>query len=1043
MRSGHVIRLAILAILIAALPCAGMAQSLGDIPPVGDMPSAALGATPAPVPTPVAQPTNTAQAIAQAKALLTATCTAPITATSTSPTGIDAILDQTTNPTNLLNRSGPGSTGSTLTSYAYVFASYLWGIVLLFSVGLWFRKVFTKPEHFMDMLMGIEAKFFGIAVSMLAIQFASGEGWFQANNGPGIQVLSTAAGNLAGFLAKGVVVPNGSGGTATLSAPQFKISTPGDAFRTGTCLAWKTNTGPELAAVATTAIGGNPLQTLTGWVDGIAAGASASNVTGLTLIASIAAMAPFVILAFQLFLVKWAGIVFGAMAIVLLAFAVFEFTAAWAEPYWKFVIGNFMSTLTITFVAYFIAALMDAVQVRTFNEITSSATNSNFFAGLGTAVISPFTGDIDMIFIALFATGIALSTPSLTSILTSGSGGLSGGNLFAIGAATTGALMAGLGAAVKGLTALTKATQAGNMLKDGLENLSKTDQTQSGKLNKVGGTETTSPTPQWNADAPNTTSDKKTTAGDTKPHPQAPHTPMNGDLSGESMVDAVAEHQEAPVDMDALQEEAAEINAEVSEPLVANANAVADAVGESTLASDIADHDADLATAVENAEVGKKPAAPKGSPRLAALKDNIASVRDAAQKATAATATPGGVAKALESLSETLGSFAATTAAAGTEIAKSSATAGSDSTSTSTSISDQAVATDSTTTAAAGTEIAKSSATAGSDSTSTSTSISDQAVATDSTTTAASENATSSTGTSKPSRSQQPIGAPTVKKAPGSRPAAPKSPNTPSARETREVAQTGIASKTLQSAASALAAAAPYATGAAAAPFAQAVASIGNAATILTSSGMTPASATAITAAQSAVAAATVSLAQNGNMPTPVAEQLGGSNAVLETEAAMVSAFAAQSAGGGTPVEPTISQGPADTVMSGAPAGGTAAPGAPPPPMDQFVDLMTRLVSGVETTMQTSTEAQTASMREMATAATRQSKAVEKLAKPGPQGSDKSRLATQAAKEKRETFLRNLDRATSLPGAFLQGARREVQEHHHAAAAPKTTGIHH
>jgi hypothetical protein len=993
-----------LAILIAAFPCAGMAQSLGDIPPVGDMPSAAPGATPAPVPTPVAQPTNTAQAIAQAKALLTATCTAPITAASTSPTGIDAILDQTTNPTNLLNRSGPGSTGSTLTSYAYVFASYLWGIVLLFSVGLWFRKFFTKPEHFMDMLMGIEAKFFGIAVSMLAIQFASGEGWFQANNGPGIQVLSTAAGNLAGFLAKGVVVPNGSGGTATLAAPQFKISTPGDAFRTGTCLAWKTNTGPELAAVATTAIGGNPLQTLTGWVDGIAAGASASNVTGLTLIASIAAMAPFVILAFQLFLVKWAGIVFGAMAIVLLAFAVFEFTAAWAEPYWKFVIGNFMSTLTITFVAYFIAALMDAVQVRTFNEITSSATNSNFFAGLGTAVISPFTGDIDMIFIALFATGIALSTPSLTSILTSGSGGLSGGNLFAIGAATTGALMAGLGAAVKGLTALTKATQAGNMLKEGLENLSKTDQTQSGKLNKVGGTETTSPTPQWNADAPNTTSDKKTTGADTKPHPQSPHTPMNENVPDEAMVDAVAEHQAAPVDMDALQEEAAEINAEVAEPLVANADAVADAVGESTLASDIADHDADLVTAVENAEVGKKPAAPKGSPHLAALKDDIASVRDAAQKATAATSTPGGVAKALESLSETLGSFAATTAAAGTEIANSSATAVSDSTSMSASTSDQAVATDSTMSAG--------------------------------------DTTTSSTGT-KPGRSQQPIGAPTVKKAPASRPAAPKSPTAPSARETREVAQTGIASKTLQSAASALAAAAPYATGAAAAPFAQAVASIGNAATILTSSGMTPASASAITAAQSAVAAATVSLAQNGNMPTPVAEQLGGSNAVLETEAAMVSAFAAQSAGGAPPVEPTISQGPADTVMSGAPAGGTAAPGAPPPPMDQFVDLMTRLVSGVETTMQTSTEAQTASMREMATAATRQSKAVEKLAKPGPQGSDKSRLATQAAKEKRETFLRNLDRATSLPGAFLYGARTTIQEHHHAGAAPKTTGIHH
>jgi hypothetical protein len=991
-----------LAILIAAFPCAGMAQSLGDIPPVGDMPSAAPGATPAPVPTPVAQPTNTAQAIAQAKALLTATCTAPITAASTSPTGIDAILDQTTNPTNLLNRSGPGSTGSTLTSYAYVFASYLWGIVLLFSVGLWFRKFFTKPEHFMDMLMGIEAKFFGIAVSMLAIQFASGEGWFQANNGPGIQVLSTAAGNLAGFLAKGVVVPNGSGGTATLAAPQFKISTPGDAFRTGTCLAWKTNTGPELAAVATTAIGGNPLQTLTGWVDGIAAGASASNVTGLTLIASIAAMAPFVILAFQLFLVKWAGIVFGAMAIVLLAFAVFEFTAAWAEPYWKFVIGNFMSTLTITFVAYFIAALMDAVQVRTFNEITSSATNSNFFAGLGTAVISPFTGDIDMIFIALFATGIALSTPSLTSILTSGSGGLSGGNLFAIGAATTGALMAGLGAAVKGLTALTKATQAGNMLKDGLENLSKTDQTQSGKLNKVGGTETTSPTPQWNADAPNTTSGKKATTADTKPHPQSPHTTMNENVADEAMVDAVADHQEAPVDMDALQEEAAEINAEVAEPLVANADAVADAVSESSLVSDIADHDADLVTAVENAEVGKKPAVPKGSPHLAALKDNIASVRDAAQKATSATSTPGGVAKALESLSETLGSFAATTAAAGTEIAKSSATAVSDAMSTSTSTS-EAVATDSTTSAG--------------------------------------DTTTSSTGT-KPARSQQPIGAPTVKKAPASRPAAPKSPIAPSARETREVAQTGITSKTLQSAASALAAAAPYATGAAAAPFAQAVASIGNAATILTSSGMTPASASAITAAQSAVAAATVSLAQNGNMPTPVAEQLGGSNAVLETEAAMVSAFAAQSAGA-PPVEPTISQGPADTVMSGAPAGGTAAPGAPPPPMDQFVDLMTRLVSGVETTMQTSTEAQTASMREMATAATRQSKAVEKLAKPGPQGSDKSRLATQAAKEKRETFLRNLDRATSLPGAFLYGARTTIQEHHHAGAAPKTTGIHH
>lgn len=1021
MRTSHVIRFLMLATMVAALSGTALAQS-SDIPPVGDLPTAAP-ATPAPIFTPNAVPTNTAQAIAQAKALLEATCTAPVTAASTSPTGIDAILDQTTNPTNLLNRSGPGSTGSTLTNVAYTFASYLWGIVLLFSLGMWFRKFFTKPEQFMDMLMGIEAQFFGIAVSMLAIQFASGEGWFQANNGPGIQVLSTAAGNLAGLLAKGVIVPNGSGGTSALSSPEFKISTPGDAFRTGTCLAWKTNTGPYLAAVATTQTGGNPLQTLTGWVDGVAAGSSAGSVQGLTSLASVVAMAPFVVLAFQLFLVKWAAIVFGAVAIVLLAFAVFEFTAAWAEPYWKFVIGNFMSTLTITFVAYFIAALMDAVQIRTFNEITSSTSNNNFFAGLGTAIISPFTGDIDMIFIGLFATGIALSTPSLTSILTSGSGGLSGGNLFAIGAAATGALMGGLGAAIKGLTAITKAGQTANLLKEGLEAASAgVDQANTaGKLNKVGGSEQTSPAPQWNADAPSptsATSSKKQNASDVSSAAEpmrapamAAHATDVGDVD-EAMFDAASQYKEPPVDMEELQEEAAAISSEVSEPIASQAGADAFAEIGTSLASNIADEEADLVSAVEAAEVGKKVTASDNSP-VAALKQSVAGVREAAEKATVASSTPrsatasSGMVAALESLGDSLGAFAATTSAAGTQFASPTIASG---------------------TAPGGVTTEQSSSTEAAGAT---------------TASATTNGGASSVTASTPKRSQQAIGPQAAKKASAPRTAAAGPRPAPSPRETREVAQTSIASRTLQSAAGALAAAAPYATGPAAAPFAQAVASLGNAATILTSSGMTPASAQAITVAQSAVAAATVSLAQTGTMPTPVAEQLGATNAVLETEAAMVTAFAEQSPVGGAPPDSGISQTVTETVVPGAATADAAASISPPPPTEAFVELMTRLVSGVESTMQTSTEAQSAALREMATAATRQSKAVEKLAKPGPQGTDKSRLATQAAKEKREEFLRNLDRATGFPAAFARGARNTIQEHHHAAAAPKTTGVHH
>jgi hypothetical protein len=937
-----------------ALPTEMQMNALSPISLASSAP-APLGSTTATLAQPNPQPTDMMKAVQAAKALVGAGCT--ILSTSASGTaspngqavsssgGIDAVLDQTTNPSNLLARSTT-SGGTSLSQGAYQIASYLWGMALVFSLALWFIKHFRRDEGFLGMLNNIEAKVFGVGCSFLLLQYAAGEGAFANNGGPAIQILGTVVDNIALNLAQYVIAPTGSNTNVQtpITNAAYRISTPGDAFRAGTCFAWRTASGPKIAALASISTSSPTFQQdVLNVVDGLTAAASSTFVSPYEWIAGFLNIVPFAILAFQLFLVKWAAIVFGAVAIILLGFNVLEVTAPWAESYWKFLFGNLMSQFTIVFVAYFIAALFDAVQTREFLEITTAPTQSNILGGLFQAGTAPLTGLIDNIFISLFATGIALSTPSLTSILTSGSGGLSGGNILAVFGTAAAALAGGLGAltgATKALTAATKANRVAEGTEKAIEATSESSENanrfNNPKLAESDNDPEKTPTPEWNADAPD------------RPSPT-----FAEDDAGEPIEHGV----DVEADADPQQPDPTTVEEAIEEP--ETTTVLADEGAEAIAA-------AEAGKAAPTVDAGKDA---KPTP-LQNLKAALGNVRAAGAQAMKATTTAE-AAVALENLSTSLANFTAKT----TELAASTAPASASGLGTSQPT--KPIAEGQPTPPVAGSEAA------------------------------ASTNASTPTGASASTPTRPGAPRPSAGKAPTPQSA----PKTPAARQARAVANT---SNSLQACAQSLAAAAPYATGPAAAPFTSAAASLANAATMVATNGMTPQTAQAVRAAQADYAAATVSLAQTGNTPTPINNALHAANDGIEFSSDIVSAYADEAQ--------------AAEVDPGSPVD--------QPVPDAFAELMERTFTSFEA----SNTATVAALEQINKNAALQQKSMQQLIAAGPQGSSERRTASKEQAAQRKNFLQQL--AVGIDTS-ADRARRLHNEHHHAGAAPRSSGIHH
>jgi hypothetical protein len=418
----------------------------------------------------------------------------------------------------------------------------------------------------------------------------------------------------------------------------------------------------------------------------------------------------------------------------------------------------------------------------------------------------------------------------------------------------------------------------------------------------------------------------------------------------------------------------------------------------------------DIDEAVEESLArGQVPSRGRGAENLATMRDDLAGVADAASKVRSAIASGDAseVGTALAALDERLESFAATTGSISSELGEVAAGAASTQ-SQSIDVGDDAAAAAVTTMSMVDTA------------------------------------ATGGAGGGPPA-------APKRRKRSGS---SGVGGGNPSPREIRSIKQTGIASSTIASTARSLAQAAPYAQGAAAAPFVKAATSLAAAADVLTTSGMQAASAQAISVAQSDVAAATVALAQTGTLPASVAEGLAASNEVLEFEAGQAASFVAQAAGGAPPSLHVNSAGAAGGAAPGTNIGSTAPPmsfgtpdtgagsDSPTAPSDTFVTLMERAFTGLQTSMEAQTELQTSGMSELVKAARQQTRALQEIAKAGPLGAGTPRTASSQQQKDRKTFLELAASGFGGTSDALDQAKRLIHDHHHAANAPKTTGIH-
>lgn len=415
-----------------------------------------------PTPAPIA---TTDPGFQQALALASGSCTAGIGIGAPTTSGIEGILNNVTNPGQFTNPNGPS-----ISQQAYKIGSYLWFALAGFSLIFWFIKSFRRIDGPLETLHGIEAKFFGLALSMLALQFAAGEGFFAGNGGTAITVLSDTASNIATKLMAGTQLQTNS--NLSPSAPgggQFAIKTPGDAFAIGTCESWKILAVPALSGLAAASATSqananwNPVANAVDTLKNAAAGfVGMIPAFIIGLINGLLTLLVFLVIAFQLFLLKWSAIVLGGAALFLLGLSVFEVTAPWADSYWRFVSGNVLSQFTIAFGTIFVAALIDATRMKIMIDLNAFATaNTGGPVGVlwtgAVSFVTPILASLEATFIILFCLLIVLSMPKLAGVFISGAGGLSAGDAIGLIGAASVAGVGGLVAAAKGLQSVARA----------------------------------------------------------------------------------------------------------------------------------------------------------------------------------------------------------------------------------------------------------------------------------------------------------------------------------------------------------------------------------------------------------------------------------------------------------------------------------------------------------------------------------------------------------------------------------------------------------
>jgi hypothetical protein len=377
--------------------------------------------------------------------------------TQTQPTGLDGMLNNLTNPRTM---SGTSAEPYPLSKYGYEIGSWIAFTLMGFSMVLWFKN--TYRDGATDMFRAIfatEAKFFGLGIVLLGMQFAAGEGVFASNNAPAIVKL----GEFASAVGAGAARYLGVQGAGTQS---FRIDTPGQAFQVSYCLALKIDAIPSLAALAKSEqlTAGRPPWDLLGKAsDAISGAGSSIEVAIFSLVDFLLMLLIGLIIAVQLMLVKWGAIVIGGLGVIFLGFEMLERTRPLAEGYWKFVQGNVVGVLSISIVTVFIAALVDNVVQGIVGGLVTPV-NLPLVAsipGISTIVSDVAVGSASMgalgklFFVCMFALVLTIAIPRLTGSFLNGGAALVAGDLIA-GVAGAGALaggvIAGMMGAMRGLT---------------------------------------------------------------------------------------------------------------------------------------------------------------------------------------------------------------------------------------------------------------------------------------------------------------------------------------------------------------------------------------------------------------------------------------------------------------------------------------------------------------------------------------------------------------------------------------------------------------
>lgn len=300
---------------------------------------------------------------------------------------------------------------------------------------IWFLiKVARKATHPTEILASFAFKLLSFCTFLFLLYFAAGELPGQNGQSGALQIMQTFPGAVVNRIAP----------TNMTSA-----LTPGALLTRGRCDAWRVFAMPY-AAVIKSGSGWAPFDNFAGLM-------AALPVLGVSIIAALIVLATFVVLAVQMFVIQFSGILLAVFGIFILGFSGSPWTMPFASSYWKFVWTNCIQQVSILLVSAYATNLIAQVEHSIIAKLSDPAANANPIAA-GLAGASSLLSFISIIVLMSFVMALAFITPKIAQSLLSGTPAMSFADVVGPASMAATGLAAG---AVGGIAAGAAAAKAG------------------------------------------------------------------------------------------------------------------------------------------------------------------------------------------------------------------------------------------------------------------------------------------------------------------------------------------------------------------------------------------------------------------------------------------------------------------------------------------------------------------------------------------------------------------------------------------------------